>query len=752
MKKLFKFGSKSSLIIKLIAWIFLIPIESKADWIALFDLEENRFIFFLLLLILTLLNIFIFLLRRKLILKERKRYQELINKEKWEKAYINEMNQELENSRLQLQEINERLQNEISARLATEVSLSESLGTFFAILHSSPFAIVLIMFPEGVVIESNSNFFKMFGLKKSDVPSDALIQNLPIWKQTSDFTIIQQIIGEKSHIREYELDMKRKSSEEVNAVITAKTIDLYGKKCLVTIFQDVTEKKKEAELLRKTKEAADEASRLKGEFLANMSHEIRTPMNSILGFSELLLTRIKDETNREYVKTILTSGRNLLTLLNDILDLSKIEAGKLELQYNPANFRELLQDVKQIFIIKANEKKIDLDYILDESIPNYLVIDDTRLRQILLNLVGNAIKFTKKGFVHINAYPRKTSEKSLDLVIEVSDSGIGIPKEQMNVIFEAFRQQDGQSQKVYGGTGLGLTITRRLVEMMNGYITLESEVNKGSTFRIFLPDIQIPNNSDIQENDKIDTPEIFDVEFCGSTVLIVDDTDVNRQLIVEILKNHNLKLIQANNGKYAVEFAIQYKPDIIFMDIKMPVMDGYEATRLIKANTDIQSIPVIALTASTMKSDEDKIQEIGFNGFIRKPLERKDLFETLVKYLPHSNQEQSLASDNISIKPELNNNSDEAILIENENINREIIEKLTGELLETCNKLKKSMMIGAIRKFAVEIKTLGEENNINTLKYYGEQLCGFTDRLALDKIIYSLDEYSQIADRLSSKA
>lgn len=659
------------------------------------------------------------------------------------------MNAELENSRLQLQEINERLQNEISARLATEVSLSESLGTFFTILHSSPFAIVLIMFPEGNVIETNSNFYKMFGLEKSDIPSDALIQKLPIWKNSSDFSIIQQKIGEKSHIREYELDMQKKNSEDVNAVITAKTIDLYGKKCLVTIFQDVTEKKKEAELLRKTKEAADEASRLKGEFLANMSHEIRTPMNSILGFSELLLTRIQDETNREYVKTILNSGRNLLTLLNDILDLSKIEAGKLELQFNPANFKELIRDVKQIFIIKANEKKLDLDYQIDPDVPDYLIIDETRLRQILLNLVGNAIKFTKSGFVNINAFSRKVYDKSIDLIIEVADSGIGIPKEQMNVIFEAFRQQDGQSQKVYGGTGLGLTITKRLVEMMNGYITLESELNHGSTFRIFLPDIQIPDNSDIQISEEKESADIFDVEFQGSTVLIVDDTDVNRQLIIEILKNHNLKLIQANNGKYAVEFTNQFKPDIVFMDIKMPVMNGFEATKMIKENPDTKAIPVIALTASTMKSDESKIQQIGFNGFIRKPLERKELFETLLKFLPYSKPEQTKDNSVPSFDPnDVVKSSIEPIDI-NENIDKAVLERLTGELLETCNKLKKSMMIGAIKKFANEIKNIGEENKINSLINFGEQLCGFTDRLALDKIIIFLDEYSQLTKKIA---
>jgi PAS domain S-box-containing protein len=749
---LIKLQSIANILLIFIFLILTITFNVKAESIITSDFGRDSMIILISLIFLTILNILIFILRRRFILKERKRYQEQINKEKWEKAYINEMNQELENSRLQLQEINERLQNEISARLATEVSLSESLGTFFTILHSSPFAIVLIMFPEGNVIESNSNFFKMFGLEKSDVPSDALIQNLPIWKNSSDFSIIQYKIGEKSHIREYELVMQKKNSEEVNAVITAKTIDLYGKKCLVTIFQDVTEKKKEAELLRKTKEAADEASRLKGEFLANMSHEIRTPMNSILGFSELLLTRIKDETNREYVKTILTSGRNLLTLLNDILDLSKIEAGKLELQYNPANFKDLLKDVKQIFIIKANEKKLELDYNLDPAVPDYLIIDDTRLRQILLNLVGNAIKFTKNGFVHINAYTRKISEKSLDLIIEVIDTGIGIPKEQMNVIFEAFRQQDGQSQKVYGGTGLGLTITRRLVEMMNGYITLESEVNKGSTFRIFLPDIKIPDKTDIEIRDDIVPLETFDVEFQGSTVLIVDDTDVNRQLIIEILKNHNLKLIQANNGKYAVEFANQYKPAIVFMDIKMPVMDGYEATRIIKENPDTNAIPVIALTASTMKSDEDKIQQIGFNGFIRKPLERKDLFDALLKYLPHKKSNEQILPDASSNIAENNNKSDNAIEFEEQNLNEELIERITGELLETCNKLKKSMMIGAIRKFAVEIKTIGEEHRINSLKNYGEQLCGFTDRLALDKIINSLDEYSQIAEKLSTRS
>lgn len=188
------------------------------------------------------------------------------------------------------------------------------------------------------------------------------------------------------------------------------------------------------------------------------------------------------------------------------------------------------------------------------------------------------------------------------------------------------------------------------------------------------------------------------------------------------------------------------------MDIKMPVMNGYEATRIIKENPDTNAIPVIALTASTMKSDEDKIQQIGFNGFIRKPLERKDLFDALLKYLPHKKSDEQILPDASSNIVENNNKPDNIIELEEKNLNKELIERITGELLETCNKLKKSMMIGAIRKFALEIKTIGEEHRINSLKNYGEQLCGFTDRLALDKIINSLDEYSIIAEKLSTRS
>jgi PAS domain S-box-containing protein len=260
----------------------------------------------------------------------------------------------------------------------------------------------------------------------------------------------------------------------------------------VKVAEDITERKRAEEALKKAKEDAELASRAKSEFIANMSHEIRTPLNAVLGFSELLSLRITDSEHKSYLDAIGLAGENLLMLINDVLDLAKIEAGHLEIQYEEVNLEVIFDELKQIFALKLSEKNLVFVVEIDEELPYTLMLDEIRLRQVLLNLVGNAIKFTEKGSIKLDAQKQTDKHGKLDLIISVADTGIGIPENQQDRIFETFQQLDGQSTRKYGGTGLGLALCKRLVKLMNGHISVESKVGGGSIFEISLPDVEVP--------------------------------------------------------------------------------------------------------------------------------------------------------------------------------------------------------------------------------------------------------------------
>ncbi len=502
--------------------------------------------------------------------------------------------------------------------------------------------------------------------------------------------------------------------------------------------RDITERKQNEKNLKKAKEKAEQANKTKSEFISNISHEIRTPLNSIIGFSEMLTSHLTEPRLKEYAGAIRSAGDSLLMLINDILDLSKIEAGRLDISLEAVELRTVITEISQVFAVKVAKKNLDFIVDVQDNVPELLMLDKIRIRQVLFNLIGNAVKFTQKGYIRliVQLLDREMKDGKLDLLIKVEDSGVGIPEESHETIFDSFVQLKNTTGVSLEGTGLGLSITRRLVEMMKGSIALESTPDSGSSFSVVLEDVDIAD----RVLNMVEEPEDPRVLFSGRRILLVDDSEINRRFVKDNLIDCGVTVKEAVNGKEAVELAPGFEPSIILLDIMMPVMDGYDAVTKLRANPQTAGVPILALTALAMKEDIERISHSGFDDFLIKPFHIEELYEKMRELLalkePGSQAKADLPYDDKQSEQKYLQSLTQAV---------ERIEQHFLHLYQQANDLKE---FNSIRSFAEAIHGIGLELDIKLLVDYGDKLIIYCDNYDIEKIDSTLGDFPEYLNKM----
>jgi signal transduction histidine kinase/CheY-like chemotaxis protein/HPt (histidine-containing phosphotransfer) domain-containing protein len=395
------------------------------------------------------------------------------------------------------------------------------------------------------------------------------------------------------------------------------------------MFRDIKKRNNLEQELVQAKVNAEKSAEIKEQFMANMSHEIRTPMNAVIGFTNLLEKTDLNTQQRDYTHTIKNSGENLLAIINDILDFSKIEAGMLRIEKVNFNVSNLLHSIYTMFYEKAAEKGVEMKLEIDQSIPQEVSGDPARLTQILVNLIGNANKFTNKGHVGLIAQVVESSDDKVKIEFSVCDTGIGIPKEKQEEIFGRFNQGNTNTTREYGGTGLGLAIVKKLVELQKGNLFVKSQVGKGSAFTFTLS-YPIPKSTDLSKD--LQGPDLDLEAYLGSKVLLVEDNPMNQKLAAAVLNGFGFEVSVAANGQLALEMLMNSSYDFVLMDIQMPILDGYMTAQKIRSELKLD-LPIIAMTAHVMAAEREKCLGYGMNDYITKPFKEQDLYNMISKYV-----------------------------------------------------------------------------------------------------------------------
>lgn len=514
--------------------------------------------------------------------------------------------------------------------------------------------------------------------------------------------------GEIDHYEsEFRIILSDKSIRHIKAITNIEKdnenniIRMYG------INLDITKLKESEVELIEAKEKAEMANKAKSTFLANMSHEIRTPMNAILGFGEILQNNNTDEKNQDYITGIIKSGNSLLSLINDILDFSKIEANKMTLNLNSVDINRVITDVNRIFEFTTSKKGIQFFSNVDQSLPPYLILDEGKIKQILINLLGNAVKFTESGSISldVNFSFNEQDTSKIKLSFTIKDSGIGIGKDKLATIFNPFEQEDDNDSRKYEGTGLGLSIVKSIVELKNGTIEVDSEIGKGSTFVVTIPDVSISlmrpdivSSSTKNEFDKYDLKD--------KTVLFAEDIESNRMVVKGFLKDYSIKVLFANDGEEALEIARANKIDLAFIDLHMPIMDGMTMAEIWTKDEQLKSIPIIALTAEVYNKEKHLGKEY-FKQYLTKPVSAEAIYDAIL--VETGMKEASDISSNDTKKMELLTSEAQTLLINHK------VDEISKRLLKKLNTRE-------LAKLIEKVEFIAEMENNESLRDYTKEL------------------------------
>ena len=540
-----------------------------------------------------------------------------------------ELEMRVEKRTEELRKVNEKLQAEIRERQRIEKALRESEEGYRTAIEHSNDGVSIIEGKRHVYV--NQRFADIHGYESPQEiigkPLDELVHpdDLP---RVQDLAIRRQK-GELSAQR-YELKAIRKDGTPVYLENSVTKTMYRGKSVSLSYLRDITDRKRAEKELQEAKEAAEAANRSKSEFLANMSHEIRTPLNGLMGVLNLLLSTDLNSEQLNLVETGKRSADSLLTVINDILDFSKIEAGKLDLEILNFNLRNAIAEVVELPAMRAHEKGIEFAYEIHHEIPALLRGDPGRLRQTLLNLTNNAIKFTKEGEVVVRISLENETETHAKIRFEVKDTGIGIPEDKLASIFESFKQTDSSTTRMYGGTGLGLSISKRLAELMGGETGVESEIGKGSTFWFTALFEKQPH---AEEKILAPPPDIR-----GKRFLLVDDNRTNLEILRGYMQAWGCFCDVASSGEMALSLMnavakVNAPFDAVIIDMRMPGMDGSELGKRIKSDPQLKSTAMIMLTSLGMRGDASRMEKIGFAAYLTKPVRRSQLFDCLITVL-----------------------------------------------------------------------------------------------------------------------
>ncbi len=623
---------------------------------------------------------------------------------------------------------------------------------FEALFNSSASAIVSLD-QNDKILNVNPQFEALFGYRKTEVLGkdiDALIA------RTDNYHAAQKITRRvaRGDIIHQEAVRYKKNGTPVSVTISGSPILVNGQQIgSLGIYADITAHKQNEKALKAAKQEAEKANQAKNIFLANMSHELRTPMNAILGFTEILESTVADKAQAQYLAAIKSSGRMLLDLINDILDLSKIEAGRLELDYKPVNIFSIIEDIKNTFKFKMQEKELAIIVQTDPALPPYLFVDEVRLRQILYNLIGNALKFTHHG--HVKLIVKKVREhkrsNAIDLQFKVVDTGIGIPKDQQNLIFKAFFQQRGQDRSKYGGSGLGLSITKNLINQMGGEIKVESHVDRGSTFQFTLPKIQKSRTQPEYQRQPLPSSAINLAR--PFNILIVSNMNAAQELLKAYLDHPALRLQTARNSNQACEQLKTKRPDLIITDIQGQHKNAFKDIKKLKSVLPGLDIPLLPLTGADNAEINKKLTALGCQDYLVKPINKKELLQKITHFIP---KEKLGAGPSVVAAKTAASRTEEKLTAALDQQSAERLKCLQNilqqDFVPLWQTIKQNFVINDIEGFARELGQVADQFQLTPLKEWTLKLIEASQNFDMEILPDILEYFDTILTKIEAQA